>query len=155
MEAFLHDNIEEYIDTQVDYVLGAEFRDIGLKLIDSTSKSVTIQDRRFRSHFGLNWVQASIVWQGVYPDVLNYYARKKPPKKHLFFALRFLKTYDTEMNGASFFKCDEKTLRNWTWKYVEAIALLEGEKVRKKNCLISFYFISHSYHFVISSFLNI
>ena len=163
MEPFFHDNFEEYLVTnksthKVDYALAAELRDIGLQLANSTCQSVMVQDRRFRSHYGLNWVQASLIWQRILPIVVDYYAHKKPKKKHLFYALRFLKTYDTETNGSSFFKCDEKTLRAWTWKYVEAISLLEGELVRK-NVLIIIYFISHSlslsYQFCFSIILNI
>jgi hypothetical protein len=129
MEAFYHNNIEEYINPNIDYVIARDLRDLGLELMKSTAKSVKTQDRRFRSHFGVNWVQASVLWHDLQPYVIDYYKNKKPKKVHLFFALRFLKTYDTEINGASFFGCDEKTLRTWTWRYVEAIALLEGEKV--------------------------
>ena len=131
MEAYYHDEIEAHIDAKIDYACASEFRDLGLLLIKSTASSVATQDRRFRSHFGVNWVQASVIWRDIQPHVVNFYKRKKPKKKHLFFGLRFLKTYNTEINGATFFACDEKTLRTWTWRYVEAIGLLEGEKVRK------------------------
>jgi len=40
------------------------------------------------------------------------------------------------MQRASFFGCNEKTVQKWTWLYAEAIALREGEKVRK-ICLAS------------------
>ena len=136
MEPFFNDNIEEHIKSNVDYTLAVEVRDIGLKLIKNRSNSVQTQDRRFRAHFAVNWVQAAVIWHGIFPIVVEYYARRNPKKVHLFFALLFLKTYQTEMQRASFFGCDEKTLRKWTWLYVEAIALLEGEKVRK-ICLAS------------------
>ena len=132
-------DIEEHDSSKVNYTIAAEIRDIGLSLIHNRSKSVQVQDRRFRAHFAVSWVQGAVLWADVQPEVVHFYAKRKPKIIHLFFALLFLKTYQTEMQRAAFFSCDEKTMRLWTWRYVEAIGLLEGQKVRK-CCLTSYLF---------------
>ena len=84
MEPFFHDNFEEYLTNKstrkVDYALAAELRDIGLQLANSTCQSVMVQNWQFCSHYGLNWVQASLIWQRILPIVVDYYAHKKPKK---------------------------------------------------------------------------
>jgi len=45
--------------------------------------------------------------------------------EHLFYALYFLKTYNSENNEAALFNIDEKTLRKYKWMFVEAISLLK------------------------------
>ena len=50
--------------------------------------------------------------------------------KHLLWALFFLKVYETEENSANAVgKVDEKTYREWSWRFVEAISYLECDVV--------------------------
>ena len=54
----------------------------------------------------------------------------KPNPIHLFWALNFLKNYETESVCASKFGgVDEKTLRKWVWIYIKGIASLASQVV--------------------------
>lgn len=71
--------------------------------------------------------------------------------KHLLWALYFLKVYETEHNSASSVgKVDEKTYREWSWRFVEAISYLECDVVSQRpfsffECLLSQIFSLVSY----------
>ena len=52
-------------------------------------------------------------------------------KKHLLWGLFFLRVYDTEERGAKAVgQVDEKTYREWSFRFVEAISYLESDVVR-------------------------
>ena len=65
---------------------------------------------------------------------LKRYSFEKPPykPKHLMWALHFLSCYPTENQMNGFARSDEKTVRKWTWLFIEAIASLKSEIVSKK-----------------------
>jgi hypothetical protein len=81
------------------------------------------EDRRFRELFGCGPLVALALWVRIVENELA------PPKgiiRHMLWALLFLKTYATEtilcqMVGVK----DKKTFRKWSWKFVEAISMLE------------------------------
>jgi hypothetical protein len=57
----------------------------------------------------------------------------KPDIKHFFMTLYWLKTYGSEAQLAGEFNVDEKTVRKWVVKYVDAMQALKGQKVRAKT----------------------
>ena len=53
---------------------------------------------------------------------------------HLFWALKFLKNYETEsVCAAKFDGVDEKTLRKWVWFYISGISQLASKVVSHFN----------------------
>ena len=86
----------------------------------SESKSKSMQLRRYRALFG------------VYPSVSyrlwSHLIRHLPSDckiNHFFWALNFLKTYNSESVRAALFNLDEKTLRKWQWIVVKSLARLK------------------------------
>lgn len=74
--------------------------------------------RKFKSLFGLDVDQATKLWNAL--EKFNDMSGWKPVD--VLDALYFLKVYPTEHVQSAFAKKDEKTLRKWNWKIVEAIA---------------------------------
>lgn len=83
-------------------------------------RSAVARGRKFKSLFGLTIEQTTRLWNVLdrHNDTTNW----KPI--HLLDALYFLKVYPTESVHAAFSGADEKTLRKWNWKIIEAIAEL-------------------------------
>lgn len=75
--------------------------------------------RRYKSFFGISPTVCSIVWQESKDD----HPHGATPK-HLLWALSFLKQYSTEHYRRSIFQADEKTIRKWTWIFVELMSNL-------------------------------
>lgn len=75
--------------------------------------------QRFKSFFGITPHVCSIVWEQVKKEAP---AESKP--KHLLWCLNFLKQYTNEHTRKSLFKADEKTIRKWTWIYIELLSKL-------------------------------
>lgn len=75
--------------------------------------------RRFKCFFGVSPGVCSIIWDNVSSMVIQ---GSQP--KHLLWALNFMKRYTDEHTRRVLFKCDEKTLRKWSWHFVELISNL-------------------------------
>lgn len=75
--------------------------------------------RRFKSFFGVNPDICLIIW-----DMIKSEAPLHSKPKHLLWCLNFLKQYSTEHERRSIFKADEKTIRKWTWIFVELLSNL-------------------------------
>lgn len=83
-----------------------------------SQKSSMVGYRKFRSFFGVSPNVCSVAWKLM---------KNKPPQaepKHLLWCLLFLKAYNTEHINATLVEVDEKTFREWTWKFVDLLASL-------------------------------
>lgn len=74
---------------------------------------------RFVSHFGVNVVQACFVWELLLTYVHQY---KYSEMVYFFWALYFLRRYQTEIEAATRWKVSENTYRKHMWDFVEAIS---------------------------------
>lgn len=83
----------------------------------TTKKSVPIGLRRFKSFFGVTPQVCAKLWN-------LFECNNLSQPKHLLWALLFLKQNGTEHERRSILKSDEKTIRKWTWVYVELLGKL-------------------------------
>ena len=97
------------------------FRLKGMDIMQRSQQgSLHIQDRRFRSVFGVGWLVCAKVWLLIKDDVLEDERKKrkrKDAREYLLWALMFLKLYTSLSDLASRARADEKTYK----KRVEAI----------------------------------
>ena len=71
-----------------------------------------------------------IVWREIFEDAEEASRLNKSAQtKHLLRAILFMKEYAKERVHASMCKCDEKTFRKWSWRFVEAISYLDEKYV--------------------------
>ena len=90
----------------------------------------SVSKRRFRYWFGTDAYIVSLIWEMLYMSGWMYSFLTKPNPIHLFWALNFLKNYETESVCASKFGgVDEKTLRKWVWFYIKGISSLASQVV--------------------------
>lgn len=73
--------------------------------------------RRFKSSFGVTPQVCFITWQNIKDEVPSY-----AHPKHLLWCLNFLKEYSVEHTRKAIFDADEKTVRKWTWIFVELLS---------------------------------
>lgn len=85
----------------------------------SLTRSRFVALRRYKSFFGVNPTICSIVWTKLEKDLPN-----GAHPKHLLWCLSFLKQYAVEHYRRSIFQSDEKTIRKWTWIFVNLLANL-------------------------------
>ena len=103
----------------------AAFMSLGREIISHPGRRNRLGElRAFRSHFGTVPVRCCLIWNMLRAcDEARAILNGALPK-HLLWALMFLKLYGTEATLCGKAKCDEKTFRKWSWKFVQAIALL-------------------------------
>lgn len=75
---------------------------------------------RFKANFGLSPHHVAVLWSRLWNAHIDGLAGIKP--HNLLDALFFLKVYATESVHALLVSTDEKTLRKWNWRILEAIA---------------------------------
>lgn len=73
--------------------------------------------RRFKSFFGATPHVCSLIWEKIVHDV-----PKGGEPKHLLWSLSFLKQYSVEHYRRTIFGADEKTIRKWTWLFVQLLS---------------------------------
>lgn len=83
----------------------------------SNKRSASVALRRFKALFGVTPVVCSIIWEKIRASI-----PKGGEPKHLLWALLFLKQYSDEHARRSTVGADEKTMRKWTWKFVELLS---------------------------------
>lgn len=83
----------------------------------SLTRSANIALRRFKSFFGVTPIVCSIIWEKLTDELP---AGAEP--KHLLWSLLFLKQYSNEHNRRSIVNADEKSIRKWTWIFVELLS---------------------------------
>lgn len=86
----------------------------------SLTRSRNVAIRRYKSFFGVTPTVCSICWEKLKP-ILPVGAEPK----HLLWCLLFLKQYGSEHNRRTILKADEKTIRKWTWIFVDLISRLD------------------------------
>lgn len=79
--------------------------------------------RRFKSFFGITPLICSLIWNKIEQAVPSGGA-----PKHLLWSLCFLKQYSVEHTRRAIFHADEKTIRKWTWIFVELLSELDVVK---------------------------
>lgn len=95
--------------------------------------SVNLGMRRFKAFFGVTPKVCGVIW--------NMLKNEKPDKakpEHLLWALNFLRQYEGEHTRSALFKADEKTIRKWTWCFIELIAGMEIVIFFKNSTLLRF-----------------
>ena len=94
---------------------------IASRLGKSSSSTAIV---RFRSYFGISPLVCSMLW-----DLLRSFRQTLPrtvSANHLLWALCFLKTYQSYYVLSSLVGgVDEKTYKEWVWKFVVAISKLK------------------------------
>ena len=104
---------------------------IGIR-IENNPDYPQLNERRFKAMFGCTSTVCANAWLIVVDGW-----RDRPTgatKVQFLWALHLLKSYDTEINLASNVGgVDEKTLRYWTWYFLEALADRKEEIV---SCLV-------------------
>lgn len=92
----------------------------GLAYMKFNSSSSSLRGyRKFRSFFGVSPNVCAATWTRI---------KNKPPgsePKHLLWCLFFLKTYNLESVNSAVVGVDEKTFREWTWKFIKLLASLQ------------------------------
>jgi hypothetical protein len=85
---------------------------------------------RFKSWFGSQPVVYAQIWEDLLTtDIAEARILPKDDLDYFLMALHFLKGYDTEGERSGNFQLNEKTLRKWTWYFVEKMAALKALKV--------------------------
>ncbi|KAL7547299.1 hypothetical protein ACHAWF_016650 [Thalassiosira exigua] len=101
------------------------------KDIINISKCQVTFERRWNSAFGALPVICCLLWDeldpfNTMPNGVHF--------RHLLWALYLLKVYDTEHNSAQFVGgVDEKTFREWSFLFVDAISYLECHVILWEN----------------------
>lgn len=84
------------------------------------TSSKYVAQRRFTSFFGVTPRVCSLIWDKIKHDIPNGGA-----PKHLLWSLSFVKQYSVEHYRRSIFHADEKTIRKWTWLFLELLSNLD------------------------------
>lgn len=94
------------------------FYKLGCKYINhNANSSKCVGARRFKSFFGVSSLVCSISWK-----MLESTLPLEATPNHLLWSLCFLKQYTSEHTRHVLFQADEKTIRKWTWIFVDALA---------------------------------
>lgn len=119
------------------------FRQLGASIIGKTMsedhQSTDEEERQFRSMYGCHWNVAAKVWD----IVMEHGVNKKKEKRHLLWALLWLKQYTNEQSLAALVGVGRKTFRKWVWILIEDMANASVMKVSSKRKRF-FYFIFYA-----------
>lgn len=96
-----------------------------LKIGNKYTKTKTAQSkltsmRRFKSFFGVTPNVCAIIWKKIKKD-----APTNSAPMHLLWCLNFLKQYSNEHTRRALLDVDEKTIRKWTWTFIELLSNLD------------------------------
>ena len=108
------------------------FEDLGFQCIGKSYKKTNekTKSRRFKCFFGESPKIVSILWEKLSKSGwFDFAPTKKVKPVHLLMGLYFLKCYNVEEVNASFFDCDEKTFRQWSWYIVKGLANIDKKVV--------------------------
>lgn len=107
------------------YELGCSYMGHDIK------KSVIVGTRRFKSFFGMSPNICSMIW-----SLLKEKMPSESKPKHILWCLFFLKQYTVEHVRRTVFDTDEKTVRNWSWIFVELLADLNTVYIIRSTQLV-------------------
>lgn len=103
-------------------VTSQTFTKLGNRYTESSmTRSAKVALRRFKSFFGITPIVCSIIWQKIKDEV-----PEGGEPKHLLWSLMFLKQYTDEHTRRSIVGADEKTMRKWTWIFVEMLSNMDA-----------------------------
>lgn len=103
-----------------------EFDNLGCELIGQKLGNKTTKKRRFLAFFGAIPEHIAILWWKLSEsEWFDHAPAQKVKHVHLLMGLKLLRTYNVEEVNAQFFKCDEKTFRQWSIYMLEGIAKLD------------------------------
>lgn len=89
----------------------------GLAIIKHKAQNSTMTGyRKYITFFGVSPNVCAVAWK-----LLKRKPQGSQPK-HLLWSLLFLKTYNKEHVNASLAGADEKTFREWSWKFVKMLS---------------------------------
>jgi hypothetical protein len=84
---------------------------------------------RFRACFGVGHKSIAALLKDLQTTNIAEARVDEPDLEHLFLALNYLKTYNTETVLSGWWDFHEDTIRRWTWFYLEKIQALKAEKI--------------------------
>jgi hypothetical protein len=85
---------------------------------------------RFKSWFGSHPVVYAQIWEDLLTtEIVEARILPKHDVDYFLMALYFLKTYPNEELRSGMLKLGEKTVRKWTWYFVEKMSALKALKV--------------------------
>lgn len=103
-----------------------EFRSIGISMMrreKAQNKSEISFLRRWKEHFGIRPRLIAHIWDTLLDKTMLLEIGAS--KKHLLWALMFLRLYLTEKVNCSLAGClDEGTFRGWCWRFIDELAAL-------------------------------
>ena len=103
-----------------------EFDNVGCELIGQKLGNKTTTKHRFLAFFGAIPEHIVILWSKLSEsDWFDHAPAQKVKHVHLLMGLKLLRTYNVEEVNAQFFKCDEKTFRQWSIYMLEGMAKLD------------------------------
>jgi hypothetical protein len=102
------------------------------------------EDESWKAFFGTTPVVAADIWNRLDPRT-NILPGSHP--RHLLYGFLLLKVYSTEKVHGKIVGVDEKTFRQWSWVFVDAISGLLGEVVSLQTCWLIVICIPVTYHF--------
>jgi len=92
-----------------------------------------INDQELRAHFGVSLKTMHACW-------IHFEFKEKTKPEHLLWALKFLKSYNTERVLARFFRLGSReTYRKWIWSVIADLSRNKNKVVR--SLLFVMYFI--------------
>jgi len=97
-------------------------------------RSEKIKRHRFNQRYGGSPEGAAACFNDLRTTNVAAARINNPNLRWFFVALNWLNECPLEGNGAGLFKGDEKTLRKHKWRYVHAIAALQGQKASGVFC---------------------
>lgn len=117
-----------------------EFRTLGLAIMGrdkAKNDGRTAFARRWKNFFGVKLEIVTHVWDNLLDS--QQLLKAGATKKHLLWALLFLRIYDTEATHCRMAAClDEGTFRTWSWFFVDELARLSPTVVRIGLCYCFF-----------------
>ncbi len=96
------------------------FLKLGSRYTKTKISTTKLALRRFKSFFGVTPTVCCIAW-----NKIKMRAPRIAQPKHLLWCLSFLKEYSSESYRRAIFKADEKTMREWTWRFVKLLANMD------------------------------
>lgn len=101
----------------------AAIESTAIKLLKTKSVPSAKQlNRKVKASYGVNTKIILAIWNRL---IVEQLLPTGSLFKHLFWALAFLKTYDTEHLFSMAYGTSEKTFRQWVWKFILAISRLD------------------------------
>jgi hypothetical protein len=103
------------------------------------------KDQSWKAFFGMSRVVAADIWNRLDPQK-NILPHSHPG--YLLHGLLLLRVYSTERVYGKIAGINERTFRQWSWMFIDAILGLLGEVVSLQTCwLIVIICVLVSYHF--------